>query len=156
MLVYKGQAVDIRQVAREQGVQYVLEGSVRRGGERLRVTAQLIEAETGRHVWAQRYDRAFEDVLALQDDLTKEIVSALQVELTAGEQARIAAQGTKNPEAWQLTFEGRDLVHAHHKDSVQKRATRAGAPRPSAPSSVRWRRATGPWRSTRRTPTPWP
>jgi TolB-like protein/Tfp pilus assembly protein PilF len=120
MLVYKGQAVDIRQVAREQGVQYVLEGSVRRGGERLRVTAQLIEAETGRHVWAQRYDRAFEDVLALQDDLTKEIVSALQVELTAGEQARIAAQGTKNPEAWQLTFEGRDLVHAHHKDSVQK------------------------------------
>jgi adenylate cyclase len=166
-LVYKGRAVDIRQVGREQGVQYVLEGSVRRGGERLRVTAQLIEAETGRHVWAQRYDRAFEDVLALQDDLTKEIVSALQVELTAGEQARIAAQGTKNPEAWQLTFEGRDLVHAHHKDSVQKgkrlleqavglRATRAGAPRPSAPSSVRWRRATGPWRSTRRTPTPWP
>ncbi len=101
-------------------MQFVLEGSVRSGGERLRVTAQLIEAETGRHVWAQRYDREFGDVLALQDDLAKEIVSALQVELTAGEQARLAAQGTKNAEAWQLTFEGRDLVHAHHKDSVQK------------------------------------
>ena len=119
-LVYKGRAVDIREVGREQGVQYVLEGSVRSGGERLRVTAQLIEAETGRHVWAQRYDREFGDVLALQDDVTKEIVSALQVELTAGEQARLAAQGTKNAEAWQLTFEGRDLVHEHHKDSVQK------------------------------------
>jgi adenylate cyclase len=119
-LVYKGRAVDIREVGREQGVQFVLEGSVRRGGERLRVTAQLIEAETGRHVWAQRYDREFGDVLALQDDLTKEIVSALQVELTTGEQARLGAQGTQNPEAWQLTFEGRDLVHEHHKDSVQK------------------------------------
>ncbi len=119
-LVYKGRAVDIRQVGREQGVQYVLEGSVRSGGRRVRVTAQLIEAETGRHLWAQRYDREFGDVLALQDDLTKEIVSALQVELTAGEQARLAAQGTQNPEAWQLTFEGRDLVHEHHKDSVKK------------------------------------
>jgi len=119
-LVYKGRAVDIREVGREQGVQFVLEGSVRRGGERLRVTAQLIEAATGRHVWAERYDREFGDVLALQDDLTKEIVSALQVELTAGEQARLAAQGTHNAEAWQLTFEGRDLVHEHHKDTVQK------------------------------------
>ncbi len=119
-VVYKGRAVDIRQVGREQGVQYVLEGSVRGSGQRLRVTAQLIEAATGRHLWAQRYDREAGDVLALQDDLTKEIVSALQVELTAGEQARLAAQGTQNPEAWQLTFEGRDLVHEHHKDSVQK------------------------------------
>jgi len=120
VLVYKDRAVDIRQVGREQGVQYVLEGSVRSGGERLRVAAQLIEAETGRHIWAQRYDRAFGEILALQDDLAKEIVSALQVELTAGEQARLAAQGTQNAEAWRLTFEGRDLVHQHHKDSVQK------------------------------------
>lgn len=119
-LVYKHRAVDIRQVGREQGVQYVLEGSVRGGGKRVRVTAQLIEASTGRHIWAQRYDHKTGDILALQDDVTKEVVSALQVELTAGEQARIAAQGTRNVDAWQLTFEGRDLVHEHHKDTVQK------------------------------------
>ena len=119
-LVYKDRAVDIRQVGREQGVQYVLEGSVRGSGQRMRVTAQLIEASTGRHLWAQRYDRDVGDVLALQDDVTKEIVSALQVELTEGEQARLAAQGTRNAEAWQLTFEGRNLVHQHHKDTVQK------------------------------------
>ena len=119
-LVYKGRAVDIRQVGREQGVQYVLEGSVRSGGQRVRVTAQLIEIATGRHLWAQRYDRESGDIFALQDDVTKEIVSALQVELTAGEQAHLAAQGTRNAEAWQLTFEGRDLVHEHHKDTVQK------------------------------------
>jgi TolB-like protein/Tfp pilus assembly protein PilF len=127
-LVYKDRAVDIRQVGREQGVQYVLEGSVRGGSKsggkggtgRVRVTAQLIEAATGRHLWAQRYDREADDILALQDDVTKEIVSALQVELTAGEQAYLAAQGTRNAEAWQLTFEGRDLVHEHHQDTVQK------------------------------------
>jgi adenylate cyclase len=118
--VYKNRAVDIRQVGREQGVQYVLEGSVRSGGQQVRVTAQLIEATTGRHLWARRYDRKVGDIFALQDDVTKEIVSALQVELTEGEQAHLAAQGTQNAEAWQLTFEGRDLVHEHHKDTVQK------------------------------------
>ncbi len=119
-LVYKGRAVDIRQVGHEQGVQYVLEGSVRSGGQRVRVTAQLIEAAAGRHLWAQRYDRDVGDIFALQDDVTKEIVSALQVELTEGEQAHLAAQGTQNAEAWQLYFEGRDLVHEHHRDTVQK------------------------------------
>ena len=119
-LIYKDRAVDIREVGREQGVQYVLEGSVRHGGNRVRVTAQLIEAAAGRHVWAQRYDREIGDVFALQDNITKEIVSSLQVELTAGDQARLAAQGTQNAEAWQLAFEGRDLVHQHHKDSVRK------------------------------------
>jgi len=119
-LAYKDQAVDIRQVGREQGVQYVLEGSVRSVGQRVRVTAQLIEATTGHHLWGRRYDRELGDIFALQDDVTKEIVSALQVELTEGEQAHLAAQGTQNAEAWQLTFEGRDLVHEHHKDTVQK------------------------------------
>jgi len=119
-LIYKGRAVDIRQVGREQGVQYVLEGSVRRGGQRVRVTAQLLEAATGRHLWARRYDHDIGDIFALQDDVTKEIVSALQVELTEGEQAHVAAQGTQSAEAWQLTFEGRNLVHEHHKDTVRK------------------------------------
>jgi adenylate cyclase len=119
-LAYKDRAVDVRQVGREQGVQYVLEGSVRSGGQRVRVTAQLIEAATGRHLWARRYDREIGDIFALQDEVTKQIVSALQVELTEGEQAHLAAQGTQNAEAWQLSFEGRDLVHEHHKDTVQK------------------------------------
>ena len=117
---YKGRAVDVKQVAREQGVRYVLEGSVRRHSNRMRTTAQLIEASTGHHLWAQRYDRDVEDIFALQDEMTKEIVSALQVELTEGEQARIAASSTQNVEAWQLTYEGRDLVHLHRKDSVRK------------------------------------
>jgi TolB-like protein len=117
---YKDKAVDIRQVGHEQGAQYVLEGRVRSGGQRVRVTAQLIEATTGRNLWAHRYDREIGDIFALQDDVTKEIVSALQVELTEGEQARLAAQGTQDVDAWQLYFEGRDLVHEHHRDTVQK------------------------------------
>ena len=67
---YKGRAVDIKQVARELGVRYVLEGSVRRSGGRVRVVAQLIDAETGNHIWAERYDRALEDVFAVQDEIT--------------------------------------------------------------------------------------
>jgi TolB-like protein/class 3 adenylate cyclase/Tfp pilus assembly protein PilF len=122
-LIYKDNAVDVRQVGHEQGVQYVLEGSIRSGGQRVRVTAQLIEATTGRNLWGQRYDREVGNIFALQDDVTKEIVSALQVELTEGEQANLAAQGTQHADAWQLYFEGRDLVHAHHKDTVQKGRT---------------------------------
>ena len=92
---YKGRAVDVKQVGREQGVQYVLEGSIRRGGERLRISAQLIDAAAGHHIWAQRYDRTVQDVFELQDEITREVTSALQVELTEGEQARLWASGTR-------------------------------------------------------------
>lgn len=118
--VYKGQAVDVKQVGREQGVNYVLEGSVRHDGSRIRTTAQLIDAASGHHLWAERFDRDSGDVFAVQDEITKEIVSALQIELTEGEQARLAARGTNNLEAWQLTFQGRTLVHEHVEDSVAK------------------------------------
>jgi TolB-like protein/Tfp pilus assembly protein PilF len=121
-LIYKGRALDIKQVAREQGVRYVLEGSVRRGGKRMRITAQLIEAASGHHLWAQRYDREVDDIFALQDEITKEVVSALQIELTEGEQARLAARGTESLEAWQLTFQARTLLHAHHQDGMPKAA----------------------------------
>jgi adenylate cyclase len=121
-LIYKGRALDIKQVAREQGVRYVLEGSVRRGGKRMRITAQLIEAASGHHLWAQRYDREVADIFALQDEITKEVVSALQIELTEGEQARLAARGTESLEAWQLTFQARTLLHAHHQDGMPKAA----------------------------------
>ncbi len=98
---YKGQAVDVRNVSREQGVRYVLEGSVRKGGNRVRVTAQLIDATTGLHLWAERYDRELADIFAVQDEIVREIVTALDVQLREGEQHRVWARGTKNLEAWE-------------------------------------------------------
>jgi adenylate cyclase len=107
-------------VGREQGVRYVLEGSVRRGGDRLRITAQLIDAETGNHLWAERYDRESSDVFALQDEIAREVASALQVELTEGEQARLWASGTKNLEAWELVIQANHLLHRHHREGVHE------------------------------------
>ena len=98
---YKGKAVDVRQISREQGVRYVLEGSVRKAGNRIRVTAQLIDATTGHHIWAERYDRELDDIFAVQDEIMREIVVALDVELNAGEQSRIWSSGTTNLEAWE-------------------------------------------------------
>jgi adenylate cyclase len=97
---YKGKAVDVRQVARELGVQYVLEGSLQTSGDRVRITAQLIDALSGLHVWSEHYDRSVDDFFALQDDITHKIAVALQVELTRGEQALIETQTTTNLQAW--------------------------------------------------------
>lgn len=112
---YKGRAVDVKQVGREQGVRYVLEGSVRRAGARLRITAQLIDATTGHHVWGERYDRVSEDVFEVQDEITREVVSALQIELTEGEQARLWSSGTKNLQAWELVIQIPELLHSHRR-----------------------------------------
>ena len=98
---YKGKSVDVRQIGREQGVRYVLEGSVRKAGNRVRVTAQLIDATTGHHIWAERYDRELKDIFAVQDEIMREIVVALDVELNEGEQARAWSSGTTNLEAWE-------------------------------------------------------
>jgi adenylate cyclase len=108
---YKGQAVDVKQVSREQGVQFVLEGSVRKAGNRARVTTQLIDATTGHHLWAERYDRDLEDIFAVQDEITREVVIALDVRLSGGEQARVWSSGTKNLEAWECVRFGIDLVN---------------------------------------------
>ena len=83
---YKGKAVKVQQVAQELGVQYVLEGSVQRSGDQLRITAQLIDALNGRHIWSQRYDRELKDLFAMQDDITMQILQAMRVKLTEGEQ----------------------------------------------------------------------
>ncbi|MEE8395581.1 MAG: adenylate/guanylate cyclase domain-containing protein, partial [bacterium] len=107
---YKGRSVDLRQVGRELGVRYVLEGSVRKGGDRARITAQLIEARTGAHLWAERYDRKLEDVFAVQDEITEEIVTALDVKLARGEQARIWRKALKNPEARDLFYRAREAI----------------------------------------------
>ena len=113
---YKGKHVDVGKVGHEQGVGYVLEGSVRKSGNRVRVTAQLIEAATGHHAWAEHYDRELNDIFSVQDKITKSITVALQVTLTDGEQARVFAGGTDNVEAWECVVRGRDLMERHVKE----------------------------------------
>ena len=98
--VYKGRSVDVKQVGLEQGVDLVLEGSVRQSGNRVRITAQLIDAKSGMHVWADRFDRHMEDVFEVQDEIALRIATELQVELLAGEMARFRGSGTKNLDAW--------------------------------------------------------
>ncbi len=103
---YKGRPVDVRQVARELGVRYVLEGGVRKSGNRIRITAQLIDAGTGAHVWAERYDRSIDDIFAVQDEITLVLATEMQVRLTEGEQARLRYATTNNVEAWNHWVQG--------------------------------------------------
>jgi adenylate cyclase len=97
---YKGKPVKVKQVSKELGVRYVLEGSVQKSGDRVRITAQLIDALSGHHLWAERYDRDLKDIFALQDEITMKVITALQVKLTAGEMAGVIAKGTKNIDAF--------------------------------------------------------
>jgi TolB-like protein/Tfp pilus assembly protein PilF len=97
---YKGKPIKVQQVGRELGVKYVLEGSVRKTGDKVRITAQFVDATTGNHLWAERYDRELKDVFAIQDEITMKVITELQVKLTEGEYARIAAIGTNNIEAY--------------------------------------------------------
>ena len=103
---YKGKAVKVPEVARELGVRYVLEGSVQRAGETVRVNAQLIDSTTGGHVWAERYDGSVDDIFSLQDRITGQIVAALAVELTADERQRAIARETENLEAYDWFLQG--------------------------------------------------
>jgi adenylate cyclase len=114
---YKGKPVKVQQVSEELGVQYVLEGSVRKGGDKIRVTAQLIDALTGNHLWAKRYDRNLSDIFAVQDEITKNIIMALQVKLTEGEQARATAKGTNNLEAYLKCLQANEYVHRLNPES---------------------------------------
>jgi adenylate cyclase len=97
---YKGKPVKIKDVSEELGVQYVLEGSIQRSNDRIRVTAQLIDALTGHHLWADQYDRNMEGLFEIFDEITKKIVTELDVKLTAGDQFRLYAKGTNNLQAW--------------------------------------------------------
>ncbi len=108
---YKGKSFDIRTVGRELGVKSVLEGSIRRAGNRVRITAQLIDAGNGGHIWAERYDRDLTDIFAVQDEVTRHIVEALRVKLTPVEVARIADTPTNSPEAHDLFLKARELLH---------------------------------------------
>jgi len=101
---YKGRAVDVKQVGRELGVRYVLEGSVRKGGNRLRITAQLVEAETGNHLWAERYDRDVGDIFAVQDEIAERVVAAIEPELYAAENIRSQRKPPENLDAWECVI----------------------------------------------------
>lgn len=106
---YKGTPVKVQEVGRDLGARYVLEGSVRKAGNRVRVTAQLVEAETGHHVWAERYDRNLDDVFAVQDELTSKIVAVLMGRLTDVERNRVRnSQRTDNLQAYDLVLRGRE------------------------------------------------
>jgi TolB-like protein len=106
VFTYKGKPVKVKQVAEELGVRYVLEGSVRRAGDQIRINAQLIDATSGGHVWAKRYDSSIQDVFALQDQVSAQIVSALATNLTTQESARIAQVQTNVPQAYDLLLRG--------------------------------------------------
>jgi adenylate cyclase len=104
--VHKGKAVDIQQLAKELGVRYVLEGSVRRAGNRVRITTQLVDAKTAGHLWAHKYDRELEDIFALQDEITQTIVGSIDTELRGAEQNRARRQPTENLQAWDFYQQG--------------------------------------------------
>jgi len=106
VFTYKNKPVQIRQVSEELGVRYVLEGSVRRAADQVRINAQLIDATTGGHLWAERYDGKMENVFALQDRITQKIVSALEVKLTAGEEKKITRKETDSTEAYEAFLQG--------------------------------------------------
>ena len=116
---YKGMAVDVRQVGTEQGVRYVLEGSVRRSGERLRITAQLVDAVTGRQLWAERYDRCVGDVFALQDEITREVASAVLGKLVTGADIWTSGSGPGNFEAWELVVKAQQLMDSGGRQNMK-------------------------------------
>jgi adenylate cyclase len=118
---YKGRNVDVRQVGRELGVRYVLEGSVRRGGNRIRITGQLIEAETGNHLWAERYDRALDDVFAIQDEITESVIGCIQPEVYAAEHDRLKRKPPQNLDAWENFIRGM-FLYSQHSDTGTKDA----------------------------------
>ena len=113
---YKGQSVDVRKVATELGARYVLEGSVRRGGGRVRITAQLIDAMTGHHVWAEKFDRTLEDIFGLQDEITQRIAAIVVPELERAEQKRLATKRTQNLSAWEYYLRGVSCIHELTKE----------------------------------------
>ncbi len=114
---YKGQGVQTKQVSEELGVQYVLEGSVQRAGDRVRVTAQLIDALTGQDLWSERYDRSLKDIFDLQDEITMKILTELRVKITGGETARIQAKGTRNLQAYLKVLEADWYKNQNNKEA---------------------------------------
>ena len=117
VFTYKERTVDYRQVSQDLGVRYILEGSIRNQNQRIRVTAKLLDAFTGVHIWAEKYDRLLDDMFRVQDELMREIVVALDVELREGEQHRFWSSGTSNLEAWECVRMSASVVLGSHDGS---------------------------------------
>lgn len=115
---YKGQAVDVKRAARELGVRYVLEGSVRKGGNRVRITAQLIDASSGNHIWADRYDGELTDVFELQDQITRSVVAAIEPKLLEAEAVRSQARSPEYLSAWDLVIRANSVFWRMTKADV--------------------------------------
>jgi TolB-like protein/class 3 adenylate cyclase len=155
---YKGRPIEVKKVAEELGIQYLLEGSVQKAGEKLRITIKLVDALNGRHLWAERFDRLANDIFALQDEIVKNVIVELQVELTQGAAARVASRGTNNLEAWLLRIEShgefikftregmiraRELYEAAHKADPDWSRPLAGL------ASIDWYEAKQGWSTSR-------
>jgi len=117
---FKGRAVKVQDVARELGARYVVEGSVRKSGQRVRVTAQLIDAETGHHAWAERYDRDIEDIFALQDEITRQVVATLMPELERAEYDRSATKSPTSLDAWDCYLRGASYLNELAPENIFK------------------------------------
>ena len=115
---YKGKPMKIPQIANELGVRYVVEGSVQKTGERLRITVQLIDAKSGHHMWAEKYDRDLNDIFELQDELTLNIMAALEIRLTEGEQARFRLRRSCSLEAIMKALKALEYLRRNNKDAV--------------------------------------
>jgi adenylate cyclase len=118
--LYKGKPVKIRQVAEDLGVRYVLEGSVRQAGDQVRINAQLIDAASGQHLWAERYDGSMKDVFSLQDKINQKIVAALAVKLTSEEKLLVSQKGTNEPAAYEEFLKGREHYLKNTKEDFAK------------------------------------
>lgn len=138
---YRGVAVDVRRIARELGVRYVLEGSVRRSAQAVRITAQLVDAASGSHIWAERYDRQLADVLAIQDEIADRVVGAIEPELLRTESARAAMPAPESMNGWDLVRRGMWYFHrvtreTHHRAHALFRA--AAEADPELPEAHIW------------------
>jgi len=119
---YKGKSVDVQQIGEELGVQYILEGSVQKIGNIVRITAQLIDTKTGYHLWSENYDRELSDIFALQDEITLKLISAIQVKVTSGDQARLWEGETKNIKAYDKFMRGCERFYRNNqRDNIQAR-----------------------------------
>ena len=121
---YKAGTADIRQVAQELGVRFVLQGGVQKSGDRLRITVQLSDADSGTQVWAERFDRSINDLFAVQDEITLTLATEMQVRLTEGEQARLRYTTTTNVEAWNLWIQGLNHSRSSHGTDFHVQACR--------------------------------
>src|SRR5262245_19984552 len=115
---YKGKAIKVQEIGRDLGVRFVLEGSIRKAGNRARITAQLVDAGSGGHLWAERFDRELTDIFATQDEVVRKIVGALAIKLTRGEEERLRRRGTNKIEAYEFWLRARELLGRGTRDST--------------------------------------